>query len=53
MGPVFCVVYVALLSAYASANANTNTRQTKNSLVKQLNEDNWDLMLTGEWMVEL
>jgi len=51
MGPVFCVVYVALLSAYASADSNT--RQTKNSLVKQLNEDNWDLMLTGEWMVEL
>lgn len=53
MSPVFCVVYIMLLSAYASANANTNTRQTKGSLVEQLNEDNWDLMLTGEWMVEL
>ncbi|XP_011867143.1 PREDICTED: thioredoxin-related transmembrane protein 1-like [Vollenhovia emeryi] len=52
MGPVLCFVYVALLSAYASAHANTDTRRTKDVLVEQLNEDNWDRMLIGEWMVE-
>ncbi|TGZ37502.1 Thioredoxin-related transmembrane protein [Temnothorax longispinosus] len=52
MGPVFCAVYVALLSVYASAFADPHTRRTKDSLVEQLNEDNWDRMLTGEWMVE-
>ncbi|KMQ83757.1 thioredoxin-related transmembrane protein [Lasius niger] len=49
MGPVFCIIYIVLLSAYASADAQ---QQTKDSLVQQLNEDNWDLMLTGEWMIE-
>ncbi|XP_029164126.1 thioredoxin-related transmembrane protein 1 [Nylanderia fulva] len=49
MGPVFCIIYIALLSAYASANAQ---QQTESSLVQQLNEDNWDLMLKGEWMIE-
>lgn len=53
MGPVFCFIYVALLSTYANADVDTDTRRTKDSLVKELNEDNWDLMLTGEWMVEL
>ncbi|KYN50191.1 PREDICTED: thioredoxin-related transmembrane protein 1-like [Cyphomyrmex costatus] len=51
MGPVYYVIYVALLSTYASASTDTNTRP-KDSLVEQLNEDNWDRMLTGEWMVE-
>lgn len=36
------------MSAYASADAQ---QQTEESLV-QLNENNWDLMLTGEWMIE-
>ncbi|XP_050459361.1 thioredoxin-related transmembrane protein 1 [Cataglyphis hispanica] len=49
MGPVFSIIYIVLLSAYASANAQ---HQTKDNLVQQLNEDNWDLMLTGEWMIE-
>ncbi|EZA56527.1 Thioredoxin-related transmembrane protein [Ooceraea biroi] len=49
MDPVLCIVYVALLSAYASASTQ---QPAKDSLVVQLNEDNWDLMLTGEWMVE-
>ncbi|KYM76355.1 Thioredoxin-related transmembrane protein 1 [Atta colombica] len=52
MGPVFYVIYVALLSTYARASIDTNTRRTKGSLVEQLNEDNWNLMLTGEWMIE-
>ncbi|XP_072751943.1 thioredoxin-related transmembrane protein 1 [Anoplolepis gracilipes] len=49
MGPVFSIIYIILLSAYANADAQ---HQTKNNLVQQLNEDNWDLMLTGEWMIE-
>lgn len=50
MGPEFSIIYILLLSAYASADAQ---QQTKESLVQQLNENNWDLMLTGEWMIEL
>lgn len=49
MGPVFYIVYIVLLSAYANGNTQ---QQTERSLVQQLNEDNWDLMLTGEWMIE-
>lgn len=49
MGPEFSIIYILLLSAYASADAQ---QQTKESLVQQLNENNWDLMLTGEWMIE-
>lgn len=49
MGPVFCIIYIVLLSTYANGNAQ---QQTERSLVQQLNEDNWDLMLTGEWMIE-
>ncbi|XP_014480189.1 PREDICTED: thioredoxin-related transmembrane protein 1 [Dinoponera quadriceps] len=45
MGLVFYISCIALISAHVSANA-------QDSLVVQLNEDNWDLMLTGEWMVE-
>ncbi|XP_011708284.1 PREDICTED: thioredoxin-related transmembrane protein 1-like [Wasmannia auropunctata] len=52
MGPVFCIVYVALLSAYTSANVDTSTRRTKGGQVVHLNEDNWDRMLVGEWMVK-
>ncbi|XP_036139303.1 thioredoxin-related transmembrane protein 1 [Monomorium pharaonis] len=53
MGPVFCVAYIVLLFAYAGANVDADLRRTKDgSLVEQLNEDNWDLMLMGEWMVE-
>lgn len=48
MGPEFSIIYILLLSAYASADAQ---QQTEESLV-QLNENNWDLMLTGEWMIE-
>ncbi|XP_020279674.1 thioredoxin-related transmembrane protein 1-like [Pseudomyrmex gracilis] len=48
-GPVFCIVYVTLLFAYVNA---ITQQQTKESLVEQLNEDNWDVILTGEWMVE-
>ncbi|KAL6264800.1 hypothetical protein P5V15_004897 [Pogonomyrmex californicus] len=51
MRPLFCIVYITLLFAYANANTDAQ-RQTKGSQVEQLNEDNWDLMLTGEWMVE-
>jgi hypothetical protein len=47
---VLYIVYIALLSVYASADTQ---QQTKGSLVERLTEDNWDLMLTGEWMVEL
>jgi len=49
MGPEFSIICILLLSAYASADAQ---QQTEESLV-QLNENNWDLMLTGEWMIEL
>ncbi|XP_012234670.1 thioredoxin-related transmembrane protein 1 isoform X2 [Linepithema humile] len=48
MNPILCI-YIALLLAYTSANAQ---QQTKSSFVEQLNEDNWELMLKGEWMVE-
>ncbi|KAL0104365.1 hypothetical protein PUN28_017236 [Cardiocondyla obscurior] len=51
MGPAFCLVYVALLAANVHASLHER-RGTTNSLVEQLNEDNWDLILTGEWMVE-
>lgn len=49
MGPEFSIICILLLSAYVSADAQ---QQTEESLV-QLNENNWDLMLTGEWMIEL
>ena len=33
--------------------AFTNLHNLKNVWVEQLDEENWDRMLTGEWMVEL
>lgn len=33
--------------------SNANLVRSKASSVEPLNEDNWDRMLTGEWMVEL
>lgn len=50
MGLVFFISCIVLISTYLNVNANL---VTQNGLVEQLNEDNWDLMLTGEWMVEL
>ena len=32
---------------------NADVAQSKNTWVESLDEDNWDRMLTGEWMVEL
>ncbi|XP_043280472.1 thioredoxin-related transmembrane protein 1 [Venturia canescens] len=43
------VVTLLLLSVFAGAKLQ---RSEKDASVSRLNEDNWDLMLTGEWMVE-
>lgn len=48
--PRFYVVLAVALVFCASVYARPETRD---GLVEQLDEDNWDLMLTGEWMVEL
>ncbi|EFN80766.1 Thioredoxin domain-containing protein 1 [Harpegnathos saltator] len=49
MSLVFYISCIVLISTYVSANAQV---VVQDSLVEQLNEDNWYLMLTGEWMVE-
>ncbi|KAK2584551.1 hypothetical protein KPH14_006920 [Odynerus spinipes] len=49
MGRVFYILCFSLLLGVASAN---NQRVSTESLVEQLDEENWDRMLHGEWMVE-
>lgn len=46
----FVVVGVGV--AQAQSGASAAVKQSSNALI-ELNEDNWRLMLTGEWMVEL
>ncbi|KAF7400847.1 hypothetical protein HZH66_006031 [Vespula vulgaris] len=49
MGRVFYIACFSLLLGVVSAN---NQRVAKESLVEQLDEENWERMLHGEWMVE-
>ncbi|XP_046818331.1 thioredoxin-related transmembrane protein 1 [Vespa crabro] len=49
MGRAFYIACFSLLLGVVSAN---NQRVAKESLVEQLDEENWDRMLHGEWMVE-
>ncbi|KAG7201663.1 hypothetical protein KM043_004393 [Ampulex compressa] len=49
MGPALRVTCFFLLFGLIN---RSSAQQSKNALVDQLNEDNWDLMLDGEWMVE-
>ncbi|XP_043491730.1 thioredoxin-related transmembrane protein 1 [Polistes fuscatus] len=50
MGRVFNIAcFYLLLLGVVSAN---NQRLAKESLVEKLDEENWDRMLRGEWMVE-
>lgn len=49
MGRTFYIACFSLLLGVVSANK----QGVKESLVEQLDEENWDRMLHGEWMVEL
>lgn len=49
MGRAFYILCFSLLLGFANAN---NQRVSTESLVEQLDEENWDRMLHGEWMVE-
>lgn len=49
----FVSVVATLLLLFIFAAGAKLQRSEKDASVSPLNEDNWDLMLTGEWMVEL
>lgn len=44
-----CITACCLFLGFANGNVQATS---KNTLTEQLTEDNWDRMLTGEWMVE-
>lgn len=46
-------ILFGLLSFVILTNASLQTKKNQIQNVHQLNEDNWDRMLTGEWMVKL
>ncbi|KAF7993512.1 hypothetical protein HCN44_010107 [Aphidius gifuensis] len=45
-------ILFGLLSCIILTNASLQTKKNQIQNVHQLNEDNWDRMLTGEWMVK-
>lgn len=45
------IVLAYFIGVLVITNAAIQKRNVES--VEQLNEDNWDRMLTGEWMVEL
>lgn len=50
---MICSTKIVLLYFIGIIVTINGATQRKGVAVEQLNEDNWDRMLTGEWMVEL
>lgn len=46
------IMWCCLFSVLFYLSFSINVIESKSGL-ENLNEDNWDLMLSGEWMVEL
>ncbi len=48
-----CLFFTVIISQSLWTTAHSSSASTTNSLLIHVNDDNWNDILEGEWMVEL